>query len=190
VQASDRSEFEPILAEIFAAVDKPLGDAQREAFWRGLKQMSLVEFARCRDKILADLKDGETPRRFGVSDIWVTRMKLQAAAPSMPVSDGFAGDHWDEDASMHLRAYVGAQLAANSQRYGRPASYMGMKTSSTKNADASPEFTRAVQILVRYKNRWAEQMRSSATTDGVPIPEQREVWAELMTRAEAEIARQ
>jgi hypothetical protein len=188
VQASDRSEFEKGLAEIFAAIDKPLGDAQREAFWRGLKQMSLIEFSRCRDKIIDDLREGEIPRKFGVPDIWVTRTKLQAAAPSMPTDDGFRGDHWDEDASMHLRAYLGGQLAGNSQRYGRPASYMGMKTSTSRNADASPEFVRNVQILVRYKNQWAEQMRQSST-DGVPIPEQKEVWAELMSRAESEISR-
>lgn len=190
MQASDRGEFETILAEIFAAIDKPLGDAQREAYWRGLKQMSLLEFARCRDKILADLRDGETPRKFGVSDIWVARMKLQAAAPSMPVDDGFRGDHWTEDANMHLRAYLGSQLAVDSQRYGRPASYMGMKTMQSKSADASPEFVRNVQILVRHKNLWAEQMRLSADPKGeVPVPEQKEVWAECMRRAEEEVAR-
>lgn len=188
MQESERTEFEKILADIFAAIDKPLGEAQRSAYWKGLKQMSLIEFSRCRDKIIADLREGETPRRFGVSDIWVARMKLQAVAPIHPPDDGFRGDNWDEDANLHLRSYLNNQLAANPQRYGRPASYMAMKVMKAKNADASPEFIANVGILVRHKNVWASQMRASATADGVPIAEQQEVWAECMKRAEEEIA--
>jgi len=164
VQASDRSEFEKGLAEIFAAIDKPLGDAQREAFWRGLKQMSLIEFSRCRDKIIDDQRDGELPRKFGVSDIWLTKSKLQAAAPSMPAHDGFRGDNWTIASNLHFLAYI--LRAAQGRR----------KVIGT-------------DIFVRHKNLWAEQMRLSADPKGeVPVAEQKEVWAECMKRAEEEIA--
>lgn len=179
--ASDRADFDTTLAEIFAAIDKPLGDAQREAFWRGLKQMSLVEFSRCRDKIIADLADCETPRKFGVSDVWVAKGKLRAALPMEHTDDGWRGDDWLAAANGHLLGYIRKQLAGDSKRYGRGGSY-GVMT------DAAPDFVRNVNTLVKFKNLWADQMRLSATADGVPIPEQQEVWAECMKRAEAEIA--
>ncbi len=56
---SEHEAFDKILAELFASIDKPLGEAQRTAFWRGLNRMSLAEFSRCRDKILADLASGD-----------------------------------------------------------------------------------------------------------------------------------
>lgn len=44
-------------------------------------------------------------------------------------------------------------------------------------------------VLVRFKNLWADQMRLSADPKGeVPIDEQQDVWAECMRRAEEEIA--
>lgn len=188
---ADREEFNGILAEIFAAIDKPLGEAQRNAFWKGLRQMSLIEFSRCRDKIVADLADGETPRKFGVSDIWVAKSKLRAAAPIMPPDDGWRGDDWLAAANQHLLKYIRSQLAADSKRYGRGPSYEAMRDPARladKVLDASSEHTRNVSTLVRFKNLWADQMRLSATKDGVPIAEQQEVWRECMKRAEAEIA--
>lgn len=191
MQESDRSEFEKCLAEIFAAIDKPLGEAQREAFWRGLRQMSLVEFSRCRDKILADLAEGETPRKFGVSDIWVVKGKLRAALPMHHTDDGWRGDDWLAAANGHLLGYIRKQLAADSMRYGAGPSYGAMTDparKANKTLDAAPDFVRNVNTLVKFKNLWADQMRLSATADGVPITEQREVWAECMKRAEAEIS--
>lgn len=191
MQESDRTEFDVIIAELFAALDKPLWDAPRNAFWKGLRQMSLVEFSRCRDKIVADLADGEPPRKFGVSDIWVANGKLRAAAPTKPRDDGWRGDDWDAAANMHLLKHIRTRTAGNSQCYGCGPSHAAMTDvarAKEKNLDASPEFTRNVQTLVRFKNLWAEQMRLSATKDGVPVPEQQEVWRECMKRAEAEIA--
>lgn len=191
MRPEDRPAFEISLSELFAAIDKPLGEAQRNAFWKGLAQMSLIEFSRCRDKIIADLVDGETPRKFGVSDIWVANGKLRAAAPMKPRDDGWRGDDWDAAANMHLMKHVRTRTAGNSQCYGRGASYTALTDVARvkeTNLDASPEFVRNVQTLVRFKNLWAEQMRLSATPEGVPVPEQQEVWRECMSRAEAEIA--
>lgn len=191
MQESDRAEFEVILAEMFAAIDKPLWEAPRNAFWKGLRKMSLIEFSRCRDKIVADLADGETPRKFGVSDVWVAKNKLRVTAPIMPVGDGWPGDDWLAAANQHLLKYIRTQLAADSQRYGRGPSYRAMTEPARvadKTLDAAPEFVRNVNTLVKYKNIWTDQMRLSATADGVPIEEQQEVWAECMKRAEAEIA--
>lgn len=97
-------------------------------------------------------------------------------------------DKWAIAANGHLLKYITTKVSAEPLRYGQPASYVGMKTMTTPNADASPEFVRAVGILVRFKNLWADQMRLDATDDGVPSEEQQELWVECMKRAEAEIA--
>ncbi len=191
MQESDRAEFDVILAELFAAIDKPLWDAPRNAFWKGLRQMSLIEFSRCRDKIVADLADAEPPRKFGVSDVWVAKGKLRAAVPIEHKDDGWRGDDWLAAANTHLLKHIRTSLAANAHRYGRGPGYQAMTDvarTANKTLDASPEFVRNVNTLVKFKNLWADQMRLSATSDGVPIVEQQEVWAECMKRAEAEIA--
>lgn len=188
---SEHEAFDKILAELFAAIDKPLGEAQRTAFWRGLSRMSLAEFSRCRDKILADLAGGESPRKFGVSDIWVAKSKLQAFAPSKPRDDGFLGDDWDAAANRHLLAYIGKRLSTSSMAYGEGPSYEGMADPARAhlaNADADPKFITNVHTLVAYKNRWADMMRAAADQDGVPIDEQQEIWTECMRLAEVDIA--
>ena len=86
MQASDRAEFETILEELFAAFDKPLTDAKREAFWKGLQRMTLVEFARCRDLLLEELSDGEPRRTFAVSDVWAARHRLRARS-AQPIAE-------------------------------------------------------------------------------------------------------
>lgn len=190
---ADRPAFERILRELFGALDKPLTEHQRNAFWKGLSRMSLTEFERCRDHILRSLEDGEPPRRFGVDSIWAARQQLRASGPpevSKPRDDGFRGDRWDIAANRHLLGYITGQLAKNSRRYGRPASWQGMKTLTTPHADASPEFVRHVQMLVAHKNRWAETMReidAASGGNGVPVEDQRDIWAECMRRAQDEI---
>lgn len=188
---SEHEAFDKILAELFAAIDKPLGEAQRSAFWRGLNRMSLVEFSRCRDKILADLAGGESPRKFGVSDIWVAKSKLQAYAPLKPRDDGFLGDDWDMAANRHLLGYITRCMAGNSMIYGEGPSYEGMadpQRIKLANVDAHPKFITNVHTLVAYKNRWADMMRAAADQDGVPIDEQQDIWTECMRLAEADIA--
>lgn len=185
---TEHTEFQAQLSELFGALDKPLTESQRAGFWKGLQRMSLVEFGRCRDQVLRELADGEPPRRFGVGEIWAAKKRLRAAAPDKPPVDPWQGDRWDEAANFHLLRHIAGALHADPRCYGRPASYMGMKTLTTKNADASPEFIRNVQTLVAQKNHWAAQMRGSDPGEGVPLEEQREVWRECMRRAEAEIA--
>lgn len=190
MQADDRNLFEVILAELFAAIDKPLGEAQREAFWKGLQRMHIVEFARCRDQLLDELEKGEAPRKFGVPDIWAAKRRLRASAPpaNQAKEPEWAGDAWDEDASEHLQGYIRRRLSADPQAFGRPASYMGMKTSTTPNADASPEFVRAVQKLVIAKNLWAADMREIAPEPEDVAPEVKQAaWEEYIRSVEADM---
>lgn len=191
MQADDRKAFDTILAEIFAAIDKPLGETQREAFWKGLQRMHIVEFARCRDQLLEELEKGEPPRRFGVGDIWGVKRRLRAPAPTaiQQKQSEPTGDKWDEEASLHLQGYIRRRLSADPQAFGRPASYMGMKTMSTPNADASPEFVRTVQKLVAVKNLWAADMREIAPGPEDVAPDVKQAaWEDYIASAEADIA--
>lgn len=157
---ADRAEFDRILGELFAAIDKPLGESQRSAFWKGLQTMGLIELARCRDLLIEELRDGEIPRRFGLPDIWAAKRRLRAAAPVKPIDDGFRGDHWDVAANNHLMAVVLRSLAVK-RCY-------------------NPEETR---ILVRYKNAWAQDMRETAVNDEVDPQIQRTAWRDFMEGA-------
>lgn len=120
-----------------------------------------------------------------IGDSSIDEGPRSAAALPAPANDD---DPWLTAANQHLLKYITTRVSADPRCFGQPASYAGMKISTAPNADASPEFARAVGILVRYKNLWADQMRLDATDDGVPSTEQRDVWNECMRRAEEEIA--
>lgn len=100
-------------------------------------------------------------------------------------------DPWGILANRRLLKYITTVVSADPQRYGRPASAAGMKPKPgeplSPNADASPDFVRNVNILVAFKNRWADLMRESATDDGVPIADQEASWSECIRMAEAQI---
>jgi hypothetical protein len=168
----DRPRFNTMLAELFAAIDKPLGEAKEGAFWKGLARMSLVDFARVSESLIAGLETREAPKFFTVSDIWAAKRNLRARGPeSAPAaSDNWQGDEWDVRANLHLLAYIRATLAANPRIWGEIL---------------SPEQAAATAVLVLYKNAWAEDMREWC---GKVSPEESyRAWHDCMRRAEAQI---
>lgn len=162
MHADDRKAFDTILAEMFGAIDKPLGEATREAFWKGCQRMSIVEFSRCRDQLLDDLQDGERPRTFGVPNVWAIKGKLRAAAPTK-FDDGWRGDDWDERANLRLLAHL-MRAAVNRRKY-------------------TPEQT---HFLAAFKNHWADTMRAAGD---VPMGEQNESWTAGIRQVEAEFTK-
>lgn len=186
MEGTDRVDFERLLAELFGALDKPLTEAKREGFWKGLVRMSLVEFARCRDQLLSELQEAGAPKSFGVSDVWAAKRRLRAP----PVlfehekpKDDWKGDHWDIAANRHLLAYLlGHRIP------GRGPSYAAMRDPTRledKILDASPEFVANVKTLVAYKNAWAQDMRDEVAPS---LEFQRKCWDECMERAKAAFA--
>lgn len=116
---------------------------------------------------------------------------------ALPNPEAWNGDQWDITANYHLMAYLMRQMQANPQRYGRPASYLAMRNTTREqspNADASPEFIRAVHILHDYKKAWARDMRegnvdpSTGEIKPPTLAEQKSAWEDCMQRAEAAIA--
>lgn len=87
---------------------------------------------------------------------------------------GSQEDPWGWLANRRLLKHITTVIPANPQRYG---------------PRRTPEFGRAVSILVAFKNQWADLMRAAATADGVPLDEQEASWDECIRMAEAEIGR-
>ena len=81
MQPTDRPAFNEILVEIFAALDKPLGEGKQEVFWKALSRLSLLDMARIRDELLASLEQSEPPKNFGVAEMWALKRRLRARAP-------------------------------------------------------------------------------------------------------------
>lgn len=110
---------------------------------------------------------------------------------ALPNPDGWQGDEWDEAANRHLLGYITRHVSANPERYGKGrATGVAMahpRVPGNHNADASPEFVACVQVLVGYKNGWAQDMREESAGAGVPIERQQAYWAECMRRAEEQI---
>lgn len=121
-------------------------------------------------------------------------------APALPAPDAWKGDEWDEIASQHLLAYLMREMLAKPGKYGKPATYMVLRAMDAKdfkrnpNANASPEFIRAVGILVSYKHAWARDMREgnvnleTGEIERPSLKSQKAAWEDCMDRAESAIA--
>jgi hypothetical protein len=174
VQEGDRKAFDEILAEIFASIDKPLGEAQRSVFWKGLKDLSVLEFARIRDLLVRDYRErDEPPRKFTLADVWTARKRLRAAPPPQECGPKWDGDVWDQVANQQLLRHITTRIPADPMRYGHRT---------------SPVFASNIRALVAMKNRWASLMREAAGPAGVPAREQRDCWDSCMRMAEEAIA--
>lgn len=191
MQETDRQAFEVILAELFAALDKPLSEAQRVGFWKGLQRMSIVEFSRCRDQMLAELSEGEAPRKFGVADVWAAKRRLRAPAPeSTPKEPEWQGDDWDIAANNHLLAHILRQRQMG-VHYADPET-AAMRRRANQPTEESRELTAP---LVAYKKAWAQDCREyredmdPKTGEYLPPPVevQKRWWNDCMRRAEERV---
>lgn len=106
----------------------------------------------------------------------------------MPALPGPAMGRWQIAGNRRLLGHITRRIPQDTNCYGRGPTAAGMKASSTPNADASPEFVRAIGTLVAMKNRWVELMQQSAGPNGVPPDEQNQSWRECMRQAEEIIA--
>ena len=89
-------------------------------------------------------------------------------------------DAWDVAANVHLLAHIRRTIG----RYGKPASYLAMRKTSTPNADASPELIANMKRLIEAKDAWARDMRDIADANNeVPSATQREIWDDYLEHA-------
>lgn len=199
MQDGERQDFETMLAELFGALGLVLTKEKIEGFWRGLARMSIIEFGRCRDRLLQDLEGGQAVAKpFSVATLWDAKKRLRPQAPvtfehEKQLDDGFRGDVWDIAANLHLLQHIRSSLAIRHGRYGAPPSLAAMRETTRKehpNAHASPEFIANVHELVTAKRAWAGDMRDlAANCEGKVDPQlQREIWNDYISEAEARIA--
>lgn len=167
MDAADRPAFDAMLAELFGALDKPLTDAKREGFWKGLAGMSLMDFARARDSLFTDLAKsdvGSARQSFGVGDLWAAKRRLRAQAPLHERPDPDAGrwDRWALEGNQHLLGLVvRLPLLGKLPREER----------------ARIDFT---WKLTAAKNQWVEDMRDLDKGEGVPVDVQKAVWKDYL----------
>lgn len=98
MQTSDKAEFDQRLAVLCAGFNIPVTAERAEAFWRGLGQMGIVQFARVVDSMLGEQNEEIDPRKLTVSVIWKQHRKLKtrpsaSAAPRDPEDNR---DHIDD----------------------------------------------------------------------------------------------
>jgi len=128
VELNERKAFDTILGEMFAAIDKPLGDVKTEAFWKGLQRLSILDMARIRDELLVTREATEPPKTFAVSDIWALKRKLRARAPApiTPAANGVSGE-------AALDAFI-ARVTAN-DKPERAAEFAGLVRRAVRNSE-------------------------------------------------------
>jgi len=193
VEPGDRTAFDGILAEIFGAIDKPLSESKRDAFWKGLQRMGIVELSRCRDHILAKLETEEPPKSFGVAHVWDAKRALRAKGAPQQIRqpDEPEANPWELQGTRFLQGYLNRNLQADPMRYGRPATAAGMARLSRErfpHADASEDFVRNIERLVAAKKAWVADMIDQGGTGPVDVDLQKSVWRDYFERAEAEIS--
>jgi hypothetical protein len=191
--STERDDFDKLLAQLFAALDKPLHDAKREGFWKALSQMGLAEFSRAIDLLLQELaEDADKARvwhdRLTPSDVWSARRRLRARGAASsgqvgPAEKPWAGDIWDIQANRLLLGYINDQARA-AVHYCCEETRSGRRRAS----EPSQESRDLTQVLVDYKNAWARDMREMAEhPGGVPKPTQLQSFMECMRRATIEV---
>lgn len=183
MQPDDRKAFDAILAEIFAAIDKPLGEAKAEAFWKGLQRMSPIEFARCRDHIIEALQSHEAPRIFSVAYIWDVKRQVRARGPQAPSAPRWIGDKFDEMGNNRLLAHVMRRALK------------GVHYTDSKRNPHSDESRALIAPLVACMRAWVVDVRESTEfvnaetgeIQMVPLDVQQRWWDDCMRRAELEV---
>lgn len=197
--AADFDDFSDVIRRMCVVFGKKATDELVNSYWDALKDLTLPIVRRC----------AENHARFGKFFPKPSELRPKDDTPQSVKEDkGFEAAvqenirNWDERLAKDpvkgielLRsAYAARQQVANPPKV-EDFDKWGMEANQhllafvLKNLSVKRTFDpRETRILVRYKNLWAQQMRLDDSGEGVPIPEQQEVWAECMRRAEAEIA--
>ena len=184
----DREQFNAVLAEIFAGLDKPFTEIKREALWRGCQSMSTAQLGRVRDAFFADAAKGEVPRALGVREIWGKLRELRALATVIREEEPpWPGGPWEIRANCLLFAHIrrqaslGIHYCSEAERSLPP----DPKTRQWRSKGWAPdaETLALTQPLIDAKRDWAELMRN---WEGEPTAqEQQEFWKRALELADA-----
>lgn len=101
--------------------------------------------------------------------------------PQLSAPEDSRFDDWGVTANRHLLAYVLKHTVVRTRRYAPDWTTRGAVVTP------GPEAIRRTAVLVKWKNEWASRMRAAADEKGVPVEDQRDIWANCMALAEAEL---
>lgn len=175
MDVADRPAFDAMLAELFGALDKPLTEAKREGFWKGLGAMSLMDFARARDLLFQDLAKSEgglsAPRPFTVGDFWAAKRRLRAPAPMHLRAPDPEDGRWDRWALEGNRYLLGVVMRLGER---------GRLPKLPPGGHPTEELLVLVRELTAAKGRWVDDMRDLDRGEGVPPDVQKAVWKDYL----------
>jgi hypothetical protein len=138
VQTTDRDEFEQLVAELCAGYEKPVTKHRTDAYWAGLKRMSIAQFRRCVEFAISELGPEELP---GSKGIWKILRGFRQHAPGPKAEREDARDHLEHWANRllfsHLRGRGGL---------GSVATFIPGESASLKDARASAELEACLKL--------------------------------------------
>ncbi len=101
-----------------------------------------------------------------------------------PQLEGPRTDRWGVEANNHLLA----QVRAHAKYYSPDSTYEYDQKAGKHLAKSGPIGRARTEIVVRWKNAWADDMRADDKGAGISIAKQKAAWQDCMDRADAEIA--
>lgn len=150
---TDRDEFEVQLKILCAAFDKPLGD-RFEAYWKGLKKMSILEFATVVDFCVGDEGPEKLPTTF---ECWSIKKKLKSKKTDLVIHR----PQIDRAATKDNLAFFANRLLLRHimWRGGLGSSSDFEAGHGVKNCQASPELEACLAVKARLVLEFAGYIR-------------------------------
>lgn len=192
----DRPAFERNMAELFGALNQPLSETAREGWWKGLAKMTLPDFGRCCDRLIADCAEEDGPRQLSVRDVWGVQRRLQARGEpaqhqgNSAVSGGPV-DPWKQAGI----ARAGSHFCRHLPKYAHPADLPPSLGGTMALGPLAPSWQpHPVTIELRDPlweagEGWAQDMRDMTRSLGgaPPKPDQDAVWNSWLLAADRKV---
>lgn len=177
MDSTNRDEFMGQLELLHASYAKPCYDSTREAYWKGLVKMSLVDFGRAIEHCVSENAPDKIP---SVGHLWVIAKRLrperQPGALAKPVPKL---DEYDQRAAELLINHIQHSLKFRHKRYG------ASRWSKAEGLAWEQPMIERTAVLMRAKCEWARVMRAEngqRSAEGSLL-----LFRELMAEAEVEI---
>ncbi|MEP7314256.1 MAG: hypothetical protein ABI859_16855 [Pseudomonadota bacterium] len=168
--SAERQEFETHIAVLFAGTRMFDTPELREAYWRGLCKMPLVDVVRVIEHHLSQERETKTPE-LPPGRFWSVARELKAKRTAAPAplqltpSPDHTFDAWDRIANQKLMRHV--------LQTTRMSRYRGDRE--------------LLAPLLEHKGIWAQEMREAAADGTLPADGDDSWWDDRMRRAEATI---
>jgi hypothetical protein len=141
MQLADRADFEDLVKRLCIGFDLPATKHRMDAYWSGLRKMSLHQFERCVDRALEEEGPEDLPR---VKDVWKLHRQWEPR-PGQEQTSALAppeADHLDYFANRLLMQHMTHRGGLGSIGRFVP----GIKNSGMQDSVASGELTACLKV--------------------------------------------